>query len=101
MRLRAVPLQNTADEADLATRTASALRSGTLRMAKTKLLRTAWWKFLVRPRRPSLDPSEKATDAQCLNCVLEVAGLCITKLLDLFMLQGARSAELMCDESYI
>jgi hypothetical protein len=33
-----------------------------------------------------------------LNCVLQVPGLCITKLLDLFMLQDTRSAKLMCDE---
>ena len=34
-----------------------------------------------------------------LNYVLEVPDLCITKLLDLFMLQDSRSAKLMCDES--
>ena len=33
-----------------------------------------------------------------LNCVLQVPGLCIAKLLDLFMLQDTRSAKLMCDE---
>jgi hypothetical protein len=33
-----------------------------------------------------------------LNCVLQVPGLCITKLLDLFMPQDTRSAKLMCDE---
>lgn len=33
-----------------------------------------------------------------LNCVLQVPGLCITKLLDLVMLQDTRSAKMMCDE---
>jgi hypothetical protein len=93
---------NTVDEADLVIPTASALPSGNSRTARTKLLRTAWWKSLVKLRKFSLDPKREreAADAQRLNYVLQVSGLCIAKLFDLFMLQGARSAKLMCGESY-
>jgi 6-phosphogluconolactonase (cycloisomerase 2 family) len=44
---------------------------------------------------------ERKPHAQRLNYVLQVPGLCITKLLDLFMFQGARSTKLMRDQSYI
>jgi hypothetical protein len=33
-----------------------------------------------------------------LDRVLQIPGLCITKLLDLFVFQDTRSAKLMCDE---
>ena len=36
-----------------------------------------------------------------LSHVLQIPVLCIAKLFDLFVLQGTRSAKLMCNESYI
>jgi hypothetical protein len=59
----------------------------------------------LKIRLPSLTSTVVAKNAasgnQELNHVLQIPVLRITKLFDLFMLEGPRSAKLMCNESYI